>query len=222
MSIIAVLTGDIVHSRKLADKADWLQRLKEVFRYLEEMQDTGKYGLCWEIFRGDSFQAAWQAPEQVLFAALLIRTGLRSLPQFFEQGLDVRIGIGIGHEGFKATSVKESDGEAYQLSGQMLDLLDKDKQRLAIRSGWEDLNKMLEASLPLVEAIMQDWSQPLHEIAFYRLRYPDMTQQALAEKLSITQPSINWRLNKSRIDLILAYENFFRNRVKELHEHREP
>lgn len=220
--MIGVLTGDIVYSRKLADKADWLARLKEIFGYLAERQGAGEQGLRWEIFRGDSFQAVWQAPEELLFAALLIRTGLRALPQFFEQGLDVRMGIGIGSESFEAASVKESDGEAYQLSGQMLDALGRGRQRIAMRSGWEDLNKTLEATLPLVEALMEDWSQPLHEIAYYRLRYPNMTQQALAEKLAITQPSINWRLNKSRIDLILAYEIFFRNRVTELHEHRKP
>lgn len=220
--MIGVLTGDVVDSRKLADKAEWLERLKDIFEYLAARQGAGEQGLRWEIFRGDSFQAVWQAPEEMLFAALLIRAGLRALPQFFERGLDVRIGIGIGSEGFKAASVKESDGEAYQLSGQMLDALGRGRQRIAMRSGWEDLNNTLEATLPLVEALMEDWSQPLHETAYYRLRYPDMTQQALAEKLAITQPSINWRLNKSRIDLILAYENFFRNRVKELHEHRKP
>ena len=222
MPIIGVLTGDVVHSRKLADKTDWLQRLKEIFDYLEERPGVGRQGLRWEIFRGDSFQAVWQAPEELLFAAILIRTGLKSLPLFFERGLDVRIGMGIGAEGFKAESVKESDGEAYQLAGEMLDALGTDKQKLAFRSSWQELNNTLEATLPLIEALMQEWSQPLHETAYYRLRYPDITQQALAEKLAITQPSINWRLNKSRIDLILAYENFFRNRVKELHEHRKP
>ncbi len=220
--MIAVITGDIVHSRKLEDKSAWLQRLKDIFGYLEEREGISKNSLRWEIFRGDSFQAEWKAPEQVLFAALLIKAGLNALPQFYEHELDVRMGIGIGSGGFVAASVIESDGEAYQLSGQQLDEMGKKSQKLAIRTCWNSFNETMEASLPLAEAIMQDWSQPLHETAYYRLQYPTITQQALAEKLSVTQPSMNWRLNKSRIDLILAYENFFRNRVKELHEHREP
>ncbi|RIJ41643.1 SatD family protein [Pontibacter oryzae] len=212
-NILAVLTGDVVNSRIIKDKTQWLERLKEILHFLSQEEQQP---LKWEVYRGDSFQVEWQQPEHVLRAALLIRSGLRALPEFYKQGADVRIAIGIGQAGHETNSVRESDGEAYQLSGLTLDQLNESGQKIKISTAWEALNESMAASLPLVETLMNDWSQPINEIAYYRMMHPEMTQKELAEQLSLTQPTINWRLAKSHIELILNFESYFRNQLKAL------
>ena len=50
LQMIAVITGDIINSKKMNPKA-WLKPLKTE---LDTIGDTPK---IWEIYRGDSFQA---------------------------------------------------------------------------------------------------------------------------------------------------------------------
>ncbi len=54
LSMIAVLTGDIVSSRKIGDKRKWLTRLREIID-----RKTGAWQgepPKWSVFRGDGFQ----------------------------------------------------------------------------------------------------------------------------------------------------------------------
>lgn len=218
--MIAVLTGDIVHSRKVKDKAVWLERIKAIFHYMQQNTAFEASDLKWDIYRGDSFQCSWSGPSHALYAALLLRAGLRALPELYEQKVDVRLAIGIGAEGYKGEVVSESDGEAFQLSGLTLDALTHTPQRLRVKTAWPELNASLEASLPLVETLMTSWTQPINEAVYYHLLYPELTQTALAEKMAVTQPTINWRLSKSHIDLILNFERYFSAQVTKLYDAR--
>lgn len=218
--MIVVLTGDIVNSRKIKDKSIWLDRIKSIFQYIQQAPAFEASDLKWELYRGDSFQCTWATPEHALCAALLLRAGLRALPELYEQKVDVRMAIGIGAIGYEGASVSESDGEAFQFSGLTLDALTHTDQRLRIKTAWPELNASMDASLPLAETLMNAWTQPINEAVYYHLLYPDMTQEALAKKLAVTQPTINWRLSKSHIALILNLENYFSTQVKKLNHAR--
>ena len=63
----AVLTGDIINSRK-SKTPDWLSSLKET------LNKFGQEPKHWEIYRGDSFQLEID-PAKALDAAIFINQG---------------------------------------------------------------------------------------------------------------------------------------------------
>lgn len=92
----AVITGDIINSRKVAS-ALWMEDLKGILNaYGNEPKD-------WEIYRGDSFQLVVD-PRDALEIALLIKATIKQ-----HKSLDVRMAIGIGNVDYSADKVTESN-----------------------------------------------------------------------------------------------------------------
>jgi hypothetical protein len=203
--MIAVLTGDIVSSRKIGDKRKWLKRLREI---IERKTGLGKPPK-WSVFRGDGFQVEIGSPEHALRIAVLIRAGLRSVP---EQKIDARIGVGIGEKGFTGNSVNESDGEAYQRSGALLDSLKKDRSRLQIQSPWAEMDSAMNTALALASVIIDDWTQPEAEVAWL-LMSEQKTQVEMAKKLKISQPAIHKRFTGAHLTEINALIGYFSSTV---------
>ena len=65
----AVITGDIINSRKVAS-ALWMGDLKDI------LKDYGNEPKDWEIYRGDSFQLIIN-PVDALEIALLIKAAIK-------------------------------------------------------------------------------------------------------------------------------------------------
>ncbi len=211
--MIAVLTGDIVSSRSLPEKKLWLNRLREIIEKKAGYHKTPRWG----IFRGDGFQVEMLNPWDALRVAILIRSGLKALPELYEHGIDARIGIGVGEKGYVGKSINESDGEAYQLSGNALDLISSDQYRLQFASPWPEVNRSMNIALHLASAIIDDWSQPKAEITWLKMS-EDKTQIDMARKLGITQPAVNKRtvganLNEI-LDLVTYFDDFISSKVK--------
>ncbi|MEI9921521.1 MAG: hypothetical protein WDO14_22440 [Bacteroidota bacterium] len=210
--MIAVLTGDIVSSRKAPDKK-WLARLSEVIEKKSSLKKAPK----WTIFRGDGFQIELPEPEKALQVALIIRSGLRSVPQLFEQGIDARIGIGIGEKEFTGKSISESDGQAYQLSGGVLDSLKNDKYKLHIKTPWPEVDLAINVALQLASVVIDDWSLAESEIAWLWLT-EGKTQVEMAKKLKITQPAIHKRFAGAHLseisDLLTYYHDVVSHHTK--------
>jgi len=214
--MIAVLTGDIVSSRNIPDKRKWLKRLEDIIEHKTGLPKPPKFG----VFRGDGFQVELPPPE-ALRIAILIRAGLKSVPELFEQEIDARIGIGIGEKGFTGKSINESDGEAYQWSGNVLDSLKNHETRLEIKTPWPQINASLNISLQLASVIIDDWTEGESEIAWIKLS-EDKTQTEMAKKLKITQPAVHKRSAGAHLNeisnLISYFENTITTAVKENHK----
>ena len=71
--MIAVIKGDIVASRKLADQEKWLSPLKKL---LAKWGNTPKK---WELVWGDSFQVEISHPEDALKKALKIKALIKKI-----------------------------------------------------------------------------------------------------------------------------------------------
>src|SRR5690606_30888747 len=127
--MIAVITGDIVNSKKQQPQ-NWLKPLKEIFK------QYGKEPKNWEIYRGDSFQLEIAQAEESLRACLKIKSSIKQ-----EKNLDVRMGIGLGNKNYTAKKINESNGEAFVNSGEAFEGLKK--STLAIKSPWEDIDRQL-------------------------------------------------------------------------------
>jgi hypothetical protein len=194
---IAVITGDIVHSRKASGPEIWLGRLKSVLNEISESENQ------WEIFRGDSFQVVLKDSSKSLYKALQLRSGLLALKPFHEQKLDLRIAIGVGEVSFEGKSISESTGSAFLRSGKQLDMLKDTRKRMAFESGNDEVNKELEVSLLLADSLIQDWSHGAAEIAWMHLTKPS-TQTEYANRLKISQPAVHKRILSAHLEELEA------------------
>lgn len=200
MAIQAVITGDIVNSTKLpASKTSRLtQRIIEVF-------DKNKN----EFYRGDSFQAYIKEPKEALRLALLCRTAAINIAKDEKVVSDVRISIGIGNITGTIRSLKTAKGEAFVLSGRMLDEIIKTEQRLAITSGNHLANEGLQVIADYINSIFQLMTAKQAEVIFELLQ--GQQQQAVAKKLKKTKSSIHQRVTAGRWPeierLLQQYEN---------------
>jgi len=153
MGVDAVITGDLVKSRRIndADIETVIKSLKDTFGEINRELLNGKG--TFEIFRGDSFQGLIPQPELALLVAIIIRARLRTYTPSFSLAThtktdkpilyaysDARIAIGVGAIRYNAERITESQGEAFQNSGNSFDALSKENERLAIATPWENIN----------------------------------------------------------------------------------
>jgi len=202
--MIAVLTGDIIHSEQ-QQKATWLKALKKV------LSSLGKSPKDWEVYRGDEFQLQLSGAEDALPAALLIKSYIRSV-----ENMDVRIAIGLGDKTVNAAKVTQSNGSAFVNSGRLLDNLKKEKINLAVASGNEDFDKEINLMLKLALVGIDDWSSVSAEIVYLFLSNPNVQQADAAQQLNIRQSAVSQRLRRANYHLLIELIDFYKQKVQSL------
>ncbi len=194
--MVAVLTADIVNSAR-TPAGRWLEPLKAY------LNTRGSSPEDWEIYRGDEMQLRL-APQSALSCAVRLKALLKSMPD----SLDIRIGIGLGEEDYRAERVSESNGTAFRNSGRSFEALGNDKIRMCLTSGNPGADRAMNLILKLALNIMDGWSRLSAESVIQALDRPDAPQEALARELGIRQSAFSQRLARARYDLIqdlLAY-----------------
>jgi hypothetical protein len=188
--MIAVITGDIVHSRKV-DSKKWIKELKEC------MQLFGKEQKTWDIYRGDSFQLELPVKDAII-ATILIRLCIRKITH-----LDARMAIGIGAKKYKNKSIKQSNGSAFEHSGHAFEYIVSKNQLLKINSDAEDIDLEMNIYLDLITHIISTWKPAACFILYHVILNRALTQSELAEKISRKQSQISLVSNKAGIHEIL-------------------
>jgi hypothetical protein len=189
--IYAVITGDVVKSRKLGkNREQALVILKETLNSLKDFKPNSIGGIS-DIFRGDSFQIIISDPTAALKIAIFLKA--RLLTETIKgKNIDVRIAIGIGKiESLNKENIPESDGEAFRLSGIALDNISK-YRRLSIKSSSDEPNKQLKFIASSLDSITRRWSAEQAEAILLWLS--EDTQTTISKKLGISQPAVNQRL----------------------------
>lgn len=210
MSKIGVLTGDVVGSQQIKDKQRLSRTLNEALTLLEV-----HFGACGERYRGDSFQVAIPNPSEAMTAAVLLRATLIQQSPSRQSMWDARIAVGLGTSEIPAAGrFAEADGEAFVLSGKRLDSLSESEDRLAIVSGSASLNEQFALLTRFADDIVSHWSRFSAEVVYLSLLH-DETQQALAQRLERSQPTINRRLLAARWPLIRDYLLYVGTQVTE-------
>ena len=150
---------------------------------------------------------------------MLLRSKIRSIQvdasnktKSAKNNFDARIAIGIGSVDFISNKIIESDGQAFLLSGTTLDSLKNTDIRLKIASPWEEVNAELKVECSFADAVISEWSFQQAE-AFYWHLLENKTQQELAEKFSIKQPSLRKRLVTGKVDCIDILRKRFENLI---------
>jgi predicted DNA-binding protein (UPF0251 family) len=210
----AVITGDIINSARI--QGDYTKILQAVSEDILKYQNAE---LVFDTYRGDSFQALIPEPQQAMLLSLIFRAGLRrnSNDQKLESIWDARISVGIGK--VKNQSInKESkigalDGEAFVLSGRILDAMKKENNAFKITTPNKELNKAFTAICPLIDAITQRWTTAQAEAVYiYLLR--NLTQKEIGKMLNISQKAISKRLVTSNIEKIKPFLSHFNELIQ--------
>lgn len=188
-NIKAIITGDIVNSR-LESPSKWQKQL------IEDLKKYGKTPETWEIFRGDMFQLEVPAKE-ALKIALLLKASIKR-----NKNMDVRMAIGIGTLDFKQKSISESNGQAYTLSGECFERLNK--RRLAVNSPWPLFNREWNLHLGLASLTMNQWTAVSSEIIYEVLSDESLNQNTIAKKINKTQSTISEGLSRAGFVVIKA------------------
>ncbi len=166
-----------------------------------------------EIFRGDSFQLQINKAEMAAKVAIAIRAWLRSQVELSgKEPLDARIAIGIGGTDYDSQSVSTSDGEAYRLSGRLLDKMQK--SRLAVATPWPLVNEELKLSTAFVDDIISSWTQNQSKIMLMRLQ-TSKSHLELAQMLDISRQMVDKSLKSSKEELIESYIERFERLIIE-------
>lgn len=210
MRTIAIITGDIVDSTKLnlAERDVMINALQSIPEMLSTFDDVSI-----EIFRGDSFQLQINKAEMAAKVAIAIRAWLRSQKEFSgKEPLDARIAIGIGGADYESESVSTSDGEAFRLSGRLLDKMQK--SRLAVATPWLLVNDELRLSTAFVDDIISSWTQNQSKIMLLRLQ-TSKSHLELARILDVSRQMVDKSLKSSKEELIESYIDRFERLIIE-------
>ena len=198
----AVLSGDIVGSRRFADRGPAVRdAIKIAYRACADEFGDELQGV--DVFRGDSWQVLVRSPGLALRIGLLMWALIKSSAEL--PGADTRLAIGIGGVEFvDRDNLSESQGEAFTLSGEALDSLRDSKLRMAARvpDSWSDDAGLLEPqatldmAMALVDAISRHWTSS--QAAAVARALMDLEQVRIAEELSISQSAVSQTLSSAR------------------------
>lgn len=198
----AVITGDIINSSGLEQHvfADLMKQLDEFIVQLNE-----NFEVIGELYRGDSIQLLIHQPKDALKIALLLKTFVKGIAlkqqiklnseeiqQLHNKPMgDIRIAIGIGEIDDVKEKLSVSQGEAFQLSGRLLDGM-KNKQTLAIKTN--DLHTdFLETSISMLDWQMSTTTPSQNEVLYYKLE--GFTEVQIANFVGVNQSAVNQRSN---------------------------
>ena len=179
--LFAVLTGDLVSSRKLSP-----ERLERTRRLIAEgarrFRRREPHALCGvpEVFRGDAWQLLLREPRWALRLALLMRALLLA-----RDDVRTRVSIGIGAvDVIDRRRVSLSTGEAFTLSGHALDsitgyfdLTGALPERAAPLAAW------FPAMLHLASGLVRPWTRRQAEIVSVALLSANPTHESIAGTL---------------------------------------
>jgi len=229
METYAVITGDLVKSRKIRneDVESVIESLKDCFSEINHLllNDTGKF----ELYRGDSFQYLIPEPQKALLIGIIIRAKLRTYEPVnsivsqkkSEKPIkyafsDARVAIGLGAISYDANKVTESQGEAYEKSGNAFDKLEKNNDRLLTVTTSKEIDEELDTECLLADAIISKWTASTAEAMYHHLLY-EKNQYELSETLNISQPAVHKRLSVyGNLKSIQAFINRYNHLINKM------
>ena len=166
------------------------------------------------MFRGDSFQAVIDSPENAMKIAVLLRAGLKGhTPKECKKPWDARLSIGVGTISYHADNTVLSDGEAFQYSGRELD--EMGKRRLVVKTRWADVNEELLVSGAFADEVVSSWSVPQSQAAYQALLY-NISQKEIANKFQKSAQNISKLLGAAKVNLVQMYIDRYHKLISNL------
>lgn len=212
--MLAIITGDIIDSRKLVSQQDWMIPLESL------LNTWGPRNAVWEIFRGDSFQLEISDPLEAFKKAMLIKATLKTVKIQGEQKrtapIDVRMSIGIGEKDQDSANIGMRTGSAYVSSGEAFEQLRTKGQNLMVKTPWVDFDKEMNLMLKLALIVMDNWSGNSGEIIRIALEKPHLNQTEIGEILGIEQNSVSARFQRAYHEEMMELDGLYREKLNKL------
>ncbi|PRX47379.1 hypothetical protein [Salegentibacter salegens] len=211
--MIAVITADLVDSSNYSESFldEILKSLNSEFEKLQ--QDYAENEIDFEIYRGDSFQGVIAKYQDSLQIALQLKSLINKVKLKDQKSAgplaNVKIAIGIGSFDYKGDSMAESNGQAFQFSGRTLDAMKNESRKIRLKTPLESLNSEFDASLFLLDTVMDKWSQASAEVVYFLLK--GMKETEIAEILNISQSAVNQRKKACGWEAISVLLKRFKN-----------
>lgn len=197
----SIITGDIIGSRRSASKT-WMDGLKGL------LSQHGESPKNWEIYRGDEFQLEVKDPEKALLAAFQIKAFLKTMK------LDARMSIGFGDKTYDTDKISESNGAAFIHSGEVFELLKKQKITLAVKSGESYFDEQMNLMLKLAMSFMNNWLPQSAEFILIASQNPTFSQEEIGQQFGINQAAVSRRQKRAHYDLMMELDSYFRKQIK--------
>jgi hypothetical protein len=181
----AVLSADVIGSSQMttADR----KKFQTVINGFSRQAVQRWPDLQMQQYRGDSLQAIVIASR---YAGL--RIGLLLHSYVMKEGFFIRQAIGLGSFSFKGRDIITSDGSAFRASGPYLDLIRKNGELISVAGDDIDFTNEWQTHSASLNFIIRNWTLQQAEAVYWQLQ--DFTQQQMARKLKIKQPSVHQRL----------------------------
>lgn len=199
--MIAVITGDIVDSRK-GDIEAWLIPLKSTLNLYGTEPEN------WMLFRGDSFQLSL-APETAFLAALHVKATIKQIKPY-----NVRMAIGLGEKSYDSLSIAESNGSAFVNSGECFEGLKK--YTLALKSDYREFDDLMNIMIRISLLTIENWSDVVSEVIKAVIDHPGKNQKDLAKLLNKSQSNISEALKRGGFEEIMNVNNYYSRMVLDL------
>ena len=180
-----VVSGDVVGSSLLKPAAR--KKLQQLLDAFFEQAVAQWSDLHVQQYRGDSIQGVFTVNRLAALRFVLLLQSYLGKEKY-----KMRLSIGVGDISFKSKSVVTSDGTAFQVSGLNLDAITKSGELIAIAGADDDFTSEWQVHSEALNYIIERWSPPQAEAMYLQLQ--DHTQQTIARKLKIKQPSVHQRL----------------------------
>jgi hypothetical protein len=212
--MIAIITADIINSRKLVNQEIWITPLKKLLSLY------GATPQKWEIFRGDYFQVEIEDAKEALLLSLKIKALMKSIiateGQKKGDSIDVRMAIGLGTKEYVADRISESNGTAFINSGEKFEKLKKEKMTLAIQSSFPNFDYEMNLYLKLAIIQMDAWTVNSAALFTTLFEDPEKKQVEIGKILGIGQNSVSGRFKRAHVDEILELDKMYRYKLKQL------
>ncbi|TFH85415.1 hypothetical protein EQG41_17115 [Billgrantia azerbaijanica] len=214
-SRVAVITGDVIDSRQVRDRTRLYALLDASLAAL-----AARHGGRAERFRGDAFQLALPDARPAMTAAIALRAALIEHSEA-EQRWDARLAVAVGPSRWRGERrLTDADDAPFVHSGQALDALAEGTARLSLTLLDDSDDGGLALLVRYLDDLVAGWSRYSAEVVRLSLEQ-ERSQQALAERLGIRQPSVHKRLRVARWPLLADTLAYFAKRLGERLADRE-
>ncbi|MBI1318286.1 MAG: hypothetical protein GC168_04945 [Candidatus Hydrogenedens sp.] len=209
MDTFGVITGDLVHSRKMRAGEGLVAEalFRPAFKALQAHHKRSVLPFAIHTYRGDGWQIVTPRPALLLPLAL----GMRALIKI-EAGTpkaDTRMALAIGPiEHRDGRTIASWDGTAMHRAGAMIDQL-RDT-RMDFWCGNKELSDSVGVMVQLVDSLTRGWTPAQAQAAWGALR--GMSQARIAERFrprAVTQQNVQQHLRTIHWDTLdAAMEHF--------------
>lgn len=180
MNKFCVITGDLRKSRKLKNREEIQEGLKEILNKINQKYKERIIGR-FILTGGDEFQGMLKT----LQGSYSLLLSLEKIPVNFY------CGIGVGGINTKISSkVSEMDGEAFYKAREALQEAKKLRQTFLIKSGNPLRDKTLNVLFSLLGIIKEGWTSRQREITAFT-RQNELTYKEIGKKVGISKQAIS-------------------------------